>query len=239
MEFVETLIKSIVDNKNMPKVQVEREISPILEIFIEDIMNGISRQDDNNIDKGKYRFIAPEFPLQSQKKEKGKLTNRSTNVDYLLINENTCDLYFVELKTDSNSFKHEQFFIYDDIIDKESDISKTPQLLFNFLKDELVTIKYKNLKKFIDYRMGNESWSGNKPKLPALNWLTLKNIKLVYIAPEKMLEKAWKGKNEEAIDKLKKNHSVINFKKLKSIKVSNYENEWDIITDKLSELDKN
>lgn len=43
LAFVETLINSIIDNRNMPKVQVEREISPILDIFMPDILNQLIR----------------------------------------------------------------------------------------------------------------------------------------------------------------------------------------------------
>jgi len=106
MEFIKKLVKSIVDNKDMPKVQVEREISPILEIFIENLMSDLAKN-KLFIERGSYKLVAPEFPLDNGKKEKGKNNQRSTNIDFLLLNKNTKTLYFVELKTDSKSFKLE------------------------------------------------------------------------------------------------------------------------------------
>ena len=229
MEFVEKLISSIIENRHMPKVQVEREISPILDIFIEDILESASKF-NQNIDKGTYRFIAPEFPLQSLKLENNKKTNRSTNIDYLLLNEDTQDLYFVELKTDSSSFKYEQFEIYEDLISTKS---LMPNELYDFLSKSLTSTKYQNLKKFILEKMNFNKDSKENP------FDNIKNIKLVYIAPRKMFERQWKGKNNRAIRSIENNHSIINFHDFKNIEVSKYKDEWKYIRKYLAQLDKN
>ncbi len=212
MEFIEVLVKSIVANRNMPKVQVERELSPILEIFIEDILNYKFKSDS-------FELIAPEFPIQSKVLENNKKTNRSTNIDFLLRNKNT--LYFVELKTDSNSFKTEQFEIYKEILQ-----NKNTKELYCFL-EQLKNKKYK--------------FYTQKLKEKINNFDEIKDIKLVYLAPSNMfnINKHWGNYRKELIQEIQKEHCVINFKELKNVKVRRFEKEWKIISDIIEELDTN
>lgn len=100
-EFLKVLIESILEGSNIPKVQVERAIGPILGIFLPDILNEMCSKDpDSN-----FEMILPEFPLK-------KANNQSTNIDYLLINENEKKIILFELKTDRSSFNMDQMEIY-------------------------------------------------------------------------------------------------------------------------------
>ncbi|RLA72160.1 MAG: hypothetical protein DRG24_03760 [Epsilonproteobacteria bacterium] len=215
MKFVETLIKSIVDNKDMPKVQVEREISPILEIFIESFMNNLAI--NNKVEEGTYKFIAPEFPLSNEDEN-----NRSVNIDYLLLNEKSNTLYFIELKTDSSSFKLSQYEYYKNTIH-----NKTTTELYNFLKD-LENKKYKNYKiKVVDESISEEEFK------------KIKHIKLIYLAPKKLtLENTRRsGAGQDAINSIE----FITFEDLHMFNDIDHEfsAEWNVITSHLVKLDKN
>ena len=227
MEFIEKLINLIVENKDMPKVQVERELSPIIEIFIEDILKDGSKI-DKRIQEGNYKLIATEFPLQSKTKENDKDTYRSTNIDYLLLNEKYNELYLVELKTDSKSFENKQFLYYKEIIENK----KPAYELFEFL-DELENKKYKYLTSYVREKMGVK-----EDENPFEN---IKKIHLVYIAPKKMFTKNWGDENQKCMIDLQEeeNYAIINFSDFKKIDVKSYKKEWSIITKKIEELDKN
>lgn len=97
--FVNDLMKHIIEGVKIPKVQVERAISPILSLYIESILT--SYFNSNSEYSGSYELISPEFPLKKE-------NNQSTNIDYLLINNSKKILVFFELKTDIDSFKDKQ-----------------------------------------------------------------------------------------------------------------------------------
>lgn len=59
----------------------------------------------------KCEVIAPEFPLK-------KDNNQSTNIDFLLVNNSRNSLTLVEIKTDTQSFDHEQLEIYSRVKEK-------------------------------------------------------------------------------------------------------------------------
>lgn len=220
MKFVKTLVESIVKNKDMPKVQVEREISPIIEIFIEGFMDELAK--NNKIDEGAYKLIAPEFPLSNKDDN-----HRSKNIDFLVLNKDTNVLYFVELKTDSSSFKLEQYTYYKDIINNKSTTE-----LYEFL-ESLKNVKYKDFKEnIIDENITKSDFQN------------IKKMKLIYLAPKKILTRQWGSKNKSAIDNmLKKDTSVsfISFEDLNQFNNINHEfnDVWKIITSILVGLDNN
>lgn len=101
--FVNDLMKHIIEGVNIPKVQVERALSPILSLYIESILT--SYFNGNSEYSGSYEMISPEFPLKKE-------NNQSTNIDYLLINRSKKTLVFFELKTDIGSFDVDQKIRY-------------------------------------------------------------------------------------------------------------------------------
>ena len=212
IDFIKLLVHSIVENKDMPKVQVEREISPILEIFLESFINTLAK--NKQIGSGNYKFIAPEFPLSTELEN-----DQSFNIDFLMCKNKT--LYLVELKTDSSSFHYHQLNRYENVM------KQNPKKLFNFLL-KLENKKYKNLVDNIN-KKGYE------------NFDEFENIKLIYIAPKKLLTKKWGENNKQAIEKLQNIYNVITFEDLD--KYNNiehtYQHIWQTITPILKVLDDN
>ena len=212
MQFIKEFVGSIVKNKDMPKVQVEREISPILEMFIEGFMNELAK--NGKIREGRYKFIAPEFPLSNVDNN-----DRSVNIDFLLLNTDTNTFYFVELNTDSSSFKLEQYQYYVDVIN-----NKSSSELYDFLGG-LKNVKYKNYKDMIN--------------ITEEQFKSIKEIELLYIAP-KRLTVPNKRRKEEAREALK-NINFITFEDLDTFNNidSKYDEIWKEITPILLALDKN
>lgn len=103
--FINELMCHILEGANIPKVQVERAIGPILSMFIESILDKYFENHDEY--SGEYKLISPEFPLKKE-------NNQSTNIDYLLVNKSKKILVFFELKTDVGSIGAEQMNIYFD-----------------------------------------------------------------------------------------------------------------------------
>jgi len=215
MEFIKEYVTSIVRNKNMPKVQVEREISPILEMFMESFINELSKNE--KIEKGIYKLIAPEFPLSTK-----DTSYRSINIDFLLLNTDSNTLYFLELKTDSSSFKLEQYQDYLDVIN-----NKTTTELYDFL-GSLENNKYKQYKKeIIDKNISEDEFKD------------IKKMKLVYLAPKKLAQPNPRRKKEgrDAIKEIK----FITFEDLNQFNKTThkYSHIWKEITPILVSLDNN
>ncbi len=106
LPFIQALMEQIMAGAMIPKVQIEREVSPILGMFLEELLT-ITFKDDPLL-SGSFRIICPEFPLK-------KADNRqSTNIDWLMYNAERKQLIFVELKTADTSVNSAQGEIYRD-----------------------------------------------------------------------------------------------------------------------------
>ena len=88
----------------IPKVQTEREVGPILDMFLEGLLTEAFRDDPQL--SGPITTISREFPF----KKPG--IRQSTNIDWLMRNAEREQLIFVELKTADTSFDGEQSEIY-------------------------------------------------------------------------------------------------------------------------------
>ncbi|MEA2019240.1 MAG: hypothetical protein U9N59_12400 [Campylobacterota bacterium] len=160
MIFVEKLIDTIIKGKDIPKVQVERYISPILEIFIAEALTKVL---DENIE-----LIAPEFPIKKQK------NYQSTNIDFLLMSKD--NLILVELKTDTSSSNDSQMKLYEKLIKDDNSIGeKLYQDFYSILHKSSKKDKYKTFEKIIHNKL-------EKMK-------ELKNAKIVYIVPKQLANK--------------------------------------------------
>ncbi|MDH1471246.1 hypothetical protein [Shewanella sp. GD03713] len=173
--FIEKIIQNITENIKLPRAQVERQLMPIIEIFIENIINNYY-DEENTI-----KLISSEFPIPIGKDKKSK------SVDFLLLNTRNNNLSFVELKTCSNSFETEQVNIYQNTIQKIKTDSAT--FLYDFL-DSLDNKKFKYLKKVIDSRICPQEWS------------IINQANLIYIAPNKLKTKKWGDEKFKIIEKL-------------------------------------
>jgi len=206
-EFINELMHQIINGVNIPKVQVERAVSPILGLFVEAILEKYF--EGNKEYSGEYKLISPEFPLK-------KKNNQSTNIDYLLINEIKKVLVFLELKTDPGSLKASQLEIYKYY---KSKVSKRSAL---FMQKDLDSIfdasskksKYETL--VINFK--------SKIKSPE----EINKIIIVYLVPKQAVNK---------ISKTKQVDFVLSFGDLPENIEHKFAEFWKIIRDNLILLD--
>jgi hypothetical protein len=162
--FIEKLMAQILRLTMIPKVQVERAIGPILGLFIEELLS---------IKWGKrVKMICEEFPLRKAP-EKDIQIYQSTNIDWLLYNEDDDQLVFLELKTACTSFDPLQEKRYLQLI---VEILKSGSL---FLVTDLEKIKGVSLE-----RKKYEELLTRVQKNP--RYSVCKKAKLVYLAPSAM-----------------------------------------------------
>lgn len=167
MDFLEKLMDIIVnDGVNTPKAQVERYLSPILAIFLEEILKSNFGNE--------YHMIAPEFPIKKGTIGETNRPNQSTNIDYLMFNSTQNKFTFIELKTDSSSFKPSQLDVYNQL---EKICTEENKVFGQLLYDDLLEIKkassYKNK---YQYLLDNK-WDIS---LNAIN-----DMEIIYIVPAK------------------------------------------------------
>jgi hypothetical protein len=105
--FVRALMLHIIKQVNVPKVQVERVVGPILGMFIADVLSA-KFQDS-------IEMISPEFPLRKTSLNDGE-TCQSTNIDWLLYSNTHDEFVFLELKTTDTTYKQDQAKIYLDVM---------------------------------------------------------------------------------------------------------------------------
>lgn len=166
MNFLDEYLKKLEELFSYPKVQIERAISPLLSIFITDIINHFL--------KTNIKFYLPEFPLKKIK------NNQSTNIDWLLVDEENTKLFFIEFKTTSDSFNIKQLEEYLEFIQRINEGSAL------FLYEELKQIQHKSKKK--------QKYSSILNKFDNENnqFSNLKNADLIYFAPVKIKAKLHK-----------------------------------------------
>ncbi len=103
-KFLNLLMSRIEELHQTPKVQVERAFSPILSLFIAEVLTAAYW--DHPALHGNYELVCMEFPLKKPENA------QSTNIDFLLINSTTSALVFLEIKTDIHSFDRSQLENY-------------------------------------------------------------------------------------------------------------------------------
>jgi hypothetical protein len=120
MKFTENVFTLLSANKKFPYYQAERRIDIFINLFLEEILN-------NRLHKKSIKFILPELALKKVK------NNQSAKLDYLCIDKQEELIYFVELKTDKQSFSKKQLSCYLEYtswgrcIDELQIISKNPR----------------------------------------------------------------------------------------------------------------
>jgi hypothetical protein len=164
----------IMEGTKIPKVQVERAVSPILALFIADVLTAYFK--DNN--PNDYLLVSQEFPLKKDN------NNQSKNIDYLLVNSAKNQLVFVELKTDSRA-NYRQAENYIKV--KESIKQKSAKVLSQNLHKIRASSKKK--RKY-DYAVDKFNSQIVYPE-------RIRDLLIVYIVP-----KVLKGKYREFSDKI-------------------------------------
>lgn len=154
--FLTKLLSELTHLNKVPKFQLERAVSPLLGIFILDIIN--------NAYNSNCSISIPEFPL------KKSVGNQSSNVDWLLIDKKLEKIFLVELKTDKFSFDERQLNVYLKI---KNDLPDSVNLLFsNIAKIKEFSNrpdKYQELLNYLEDDMG------------FIN--SIHNLEIVYIIP--------------------------------------------------------
>jgi hypothetical protein len=174
--LTEVLLDKIRNNRYVSKFQVERQLSPIINIFLESAMQKLA--DENIIWSGKYKLLAAEFPIHNQYPlgEGDRSSNASSfNIDFLAMDISSKTIILIELKTDYKSMKGEQLSRYDAIL--RSDCPDKGKRLSEFLD----ILKDKNPKYIQHVNSINEIENDCHCKLSDLN-----DIRLLYIAPKKL-----------------------------------------------------
>lgn len=215
-DFINILMETIMEGVYIPNVQVERELSPILGIFIESLLT--KRFENCQVFSGEYKLISPEFPL------KKKDNNQSINVDYLLFNKTRNEIVFLELKTDSGSFEESQmdrYIVYKKRIEESHSAS--------FLKQDIETIRNKSekkkMKKKYEYTLDriNKIFGKDLSKLSKV-----RNCKVIYLVPSSI------RKTIQACDGV---DYVLSFQSLPSEINHKYSDTWKTIAKSIEDLD--
>lgn len=210
-EFLDMVLHSIIDGTKKPRVQVERQISPFLDVFIEEIVNSKFKNDH-------FKLIESEFPIEAIKNSGTNLL--SSSIDYLLVSEQSKTILIVELKTDSQSFKPDQYKNY---VRLSAEIKKhSAQYLIDFLS------KLKH-RKFVSYRKEILEAQRNVP------WNHIKKCKILYIAPKQILLRRWGQKTRELIKEI----DFLHFSQMPEELNTPHSKEWTILRDYLLSLDSN
>jgi hypothetical protein len=205
--FVNDLMKHIIDGVNIPKVQVERAISPILSFYIESILTSYFHSHSEY--SGSYELISPEFPLKKE-------NNQSTNIDYLLINNSKKILVLFELKTDSGSFDTEQTERY---VEYKERIRESSASIIRMDLDEISNASSKSSK--YDYIISQFDSAVKSAK-------DVKNTLILYLVPNTI---------KDAIEEKGKADFVLGFNDLPESIEHKYSNYWPDVRSNLLTLD--
>jgi len=218
--FLEYLLVNINESRKIPKAQVERAISPFLDIFIEEILSGALKHDEEY--SGNIIKICPEFPL----KKPGE-TYQSTNIDWLMCNSEKKQILLVELKTSDSSVDYSfngkdksgktQFDKYNDV--KE----KIKAFKGSFLINELLEI-WEDAGEPEKSKYGHIVGTVSEYKEVIS---TCDSAKIIYIVP--------KTSEAQALQYVEK---VITFSDLPEEIFGNFENEWRVIYKNLIKFDE-
>ena len=103
LEEIEWIFGYLNVSRHFPGFRLEPHVAPFFALFLPDILK--------RIDRCIHDIIVPEFPLrkgQFNLYENARDQNGSKNVDYVALSKDRNEVYFVELKTDSNSIDDDQ-----------------------------------------------------------------------------------------------------------------------------------
>lgn len=206
-DFVNDLMKHIIEGVKIPKVQVERAINPILSLFIENVLDKYF--ENNNNYSGSFKLVSPEFPLKKE-------NNQSTNIDYLLVNNSKQLLVFFELKTDISSLDIEQMHRY---LEYKRIISDRTALILKANLSQISNASSKSSKyNYIVSRFDSAIKNAEK----------IKNVIIIYLVPKAIKDQI---KEKGIID------FVLNYGDLPKDIDHKYSNYWKDVRNNLLDLD--
>jgi hypothetical protein len=112
--FLEEIFKILDEWRNYPGYQIERRVDMILGKYLPLIL-------EKTCGLNGVKISAPEFPVKIDKKENEKKTKTQNHVDFLC-HDSSCNLYFVEIKTDNESIDKDQIELMNTIQGKDFNI---------------------------------------------------------------------------------------------------------------------
>lgn len=182
--FFKALMSHIMAGSMIPKVQVERSVGPIIGFFLAE---ALSARFSRNI-----VMLCPEFPIRKARSN-DSANNQSTNIDWLMFNQDDQELVLVELKTTDTSFRQGQSDIY-------TELQKTiaQQKSAAFLIEELQAIaaasqetgKYENVMAVLAQKL--DVSEADLPRRLA----DVGHAKIIYLAPEVSKPATWPENND-------------------------------------------
>ena len=216
--FFEALVGEIMRGAMIPKVQLERSISPLIGFFLPEAVCPLLGDD--------IVMLCPEFPIRKTRLDASD-NNSSTNIDWLLLDCATNELIFLELKTNDTTFSHEQFGTYRALLET---IQKEGSA--EFLLDEIQSIKQasKQTEKYeiaLEY-MGERSEKSDEELQQAFR--LCKRARVVYLAPRTCKPKTWNDADPA--------YTWIDFATLpETLKDHAYAVQWPTLREALCKLD--
>lgn len=156
--------------RNFPDYQLERRADIFFSLYIGDI---IKAKYGHTID-----VLIPEFPIRIGhiNDESERSTNRSKKMDYLAVSESKKQVYFIELKTNQNSYSPEQ----------DKYLRKAKEININRLVDGVIEI-FRVTRERVKYghlihALSEIGWVDNTRANPR-NTSTDYEIRIAYILP--------------------------------------------------------
>jgi len=214
--FLSHLMAHLLEGSQIPKVQVERSVGPVLGFFLADVLTATLKDDEAL--SGRYRMLCPEFPLVKEKSN----SLQSTNIDFLLYNEDRQALVFLELKTAGSSFSPEQATIY---LENKYRVHKHGAA---YLIEDLERIKSSSSEshKYAALRNLLETRFPGGVSAMAL----CRQLHVIYLVPAQLKEQS---------PHLKRMDKALSFGELTTAIDSPFAQEWATIVEALQQLDGN
>ncbi len=213
--FLSHLMAHLLEGSQIPKVQVERSVGPVLGFFLAEVLTATLKDDEAL--SGRYRMLCPEFPLA-----KGN-SLQSTNIDFLLYNEDRQALVFLELKTAGSSFSPDQAVIY--LENKLKVLDHSAAYLVNDLErikaSSTAPQKYAAVQQMLETR-----FPGGTSAMAQC-----RQLHVIYLVPEQLKERDW--------HLLKRTDKALSFGELAMDIDGPFAEEWATIGQTLQQLDDN
>jgi len=130
-DFYSVIRKWIIRDYSTQGIKAEVIIDMLISEVIEELLNW--KMHGENIQPGKVRLVAKEFPLIS----KSMKNYRNTKIDYLFYEQDANITYLVELKTSKNSIDKEQLERYLDIRNRKEFWNECLNLFVSIVESNL------------------------------------------------------------------------------------------------------
>jgi len=103
---INEIFKRLDDWRDLPAYQLERRADIFFSLYLKEVLEKeLGKRENKKIEL--HEVIIPEFPIKKKGKG-GRESNQSNKLDYVLFARDRSKVYFVELKTDSGSWREKQ-----------------------------------------------------------------------------------------------------------------------------------